>query len=121
MRLEAGEIVAGRYEIDAMIGSGGMSVVYRAYDKKLDRNVTLKVLKEDYLTDDDLADRFPQEARAAAALNHQNIVSIFDFGQDGDICYIVLEYVDGATLKELITKKAPFANDIILAVAIQIA
>ena len=121
MKLQAGEIVAGRYEIDNVIGSGGMSVVYRAYDKKLDRYVTLKVLKEDYLTDDDLADRFPQEARAAAALNHQNIVSIFDFGQDGDICYIVLEYVDGATLKDLITKKAPFDDDIILAVAIQIA
>ncbi|MCL2286973.1 MAG: Stk1 family PASTA domain-containing Ser/Thr kinase [Firmicutes bacterium] len=121
MKLQAGEIIAGRYEIDTNIGSGGMSVVYRAYDKKLDRYVTLKVLKEDYLTDDDLADRFPQEARAAAALNHQNIVSIFDFGQDGDICYIVLEYVDGATLKDLITKKAPFDDDIILAVTIQIA
>ena len=121
MRLEAGVLVAARYEIDTTIGVGGMSVVYRAYDMKLDRYVTLKVLKEDYLADDDLADRFPQEARAAAALNHQNIVSIFDFGQDGDICYIVLEYVDGATLKELITKKAPFADDIILAVTIQIA
>lgn len=121
MRLPTGKVVADRYEIEAILGSGGMSVVYCAYDKKLDRNVTLKVLKEDYLTDDDLADRFPQEARAAAALNHQNIVSIFDFGQDGEICYIVLEYVDGTNLKERVTKKAPFDNDIVLAVTIQIA
>jgi len=104
-----------------MIGSGGMSVVYRALDKKLDRHVTLKILKEDYLTNEDLADRFPQEARAAAALNHQNIASIYDFGQDGDICYIVLQYVDGASLKELIDKKAPFADDIVIAVTLQIA
>ena len=121
MKLNAGELVAGRYEIDATIGTGGMSVVYRAYDKKLDRPVTLKVLKEDYLADDDLHDKFPQEARAAAALNNQNIVSIFDFGQDGDIFYIVLEYIDGFSLKELITKKAPFDDDIIIAVAMQIA
>ena len=121
MRLPTGKVVADRYEIEAILGSGGMSVVYCAYDKKLDRNVTLKVLKEDYLTDDDLADRFPQEARAAAALNHQNIVSIFDFGQDGEICYIVLEYVDGTNLKERVTKKAPFDSDIVLAVTIQIA
>ena len=121
MKLHAGEIVAGRYEIEATIGSGGMSVVYRAYDNKLDRYVTLKVLKEEYLTDKDLTSRFPQEARAAAALNHPNIVSIFDFGQDGDICYIVLEYIDGSSLKELIAKSAPFDDDIILDATIQIA
>jgi len=121
LRLQTGTIVADRYVVETVIGSGGMSVVYRAHDKKLDRHVTLKVLKEDYLTNDDLADRFPQEARAAAALNHQNIVNIFDFGQDGDICYIVLEYVDGYSLKELIAKKAPFDDDIIIAVTLQIA
>ena len=121
MKLEIGQVVAGRYEIDKKIGSGGMSVVYRAMDIKLDRYVTFKVLKEDYLTDEDLVERFPEEARAAAGLNHQNIVSIFDYGQDGNICYIVLEYVDGASLKELINKKAPFDDDIIIAVTLQIA
>ena len=121
MKLDAGIIVAGRYEIETPIGSGGMSVVYRAYDKKLDRHVSLKVLKEDFLADTDLADRFPEEARAVASLHHPNIVSIFDSGQDGDILYIVLEYVDGASLKELISKRAPFDDDIILDAAIQIA
>lgn len=121
MKLEKGIIVANRYEVEDVIGKGGMAIVYRAYDNKLSRHVTLKVLKEDYLANEGIADLVPLEARAAAALNHQNIVSIYDFGQDGDICYIVLQYVDGASLKELITKKAPFDDDIIIAVAEQIA
>ena len=120
MKLKAGHMVAERYEIDDTIGSGGMSVVYRAHDTKLDRYVTLKVLKEEYLTDDSLMERFPKEARAAAALNHQNITSIFDHGRDGDILYIVLEYVDGASLKELINKKAPFDDETTLGVTIQV-
>ncbi|MCL1844029.1 MAG: Stk1 family PASTA domain-containing Ser/Thr kinase [Defluviitaleaceae bacterium] len=120
MKLKAGHMVAERYEIDDIIGSGGMSVVYRAHDKKLDRFVTLKVLKEEYLADENLIVRFPKEARAAAALNHQNIVSIFDHGRDGDILYIVLEYVDGASLKELIVKKAPFDDETNLGVTIQV-
>ena len=85
MKLKAGHVVAERYEIDDVIGVGGMAVVYRAHDKKLDRFVTLKVLKEEYLTDENLMERFPKEARAAAALNHTNITGIFDHGQDGDI------------------------------------
>ena len=121
MILETGVMVAGRYQIEEKIGQGGMAVVYRALDTKLDRHVTFKVLKEDCLTDKDLTERFPQEARAAAALNHKNIISIFDFGQDGNIYYLVLEYVDGASLKERIIKKAPFDNDITIEVAIQTA
>jgi len=114
-------MVADRYVIDDILGSGGMSVVYRAHDTKLDRYVTLKILKEDYLADEALLARFPKEARAAAALNHQNITSIFDHGRDGDVLYIVLEYVDGASLKELIVKKAPFGDETNLGVAIQVA
>lgn len=121
MKLKTGHVVADRYEIDDLIGSGGMSHVYRAHDNKLDRYVTLKVLKEDYLQDETFKTRFPEEARAAAALNHQNIVSIFDYGNDGDVWYIVLEYVDGASLKDLINKKAPFDNDTTLGVAIQVS
>ncbi|MCL1877618.1 MAG: Stk1 family PASTA domain-containing Ser/Thr kinase [Defluviitaleaceae bacterium] len=121
MKLKAGQMVAERYEIDDILGSGGMSVVYRAHDTKLDRFVTLKILKEDYLNDEALMERFPHEARAAAALNHQNITAIFDHGRDGDVLYIVLEYVDGASLKELIVKKAPFDDETNLGVAIQVA
>ncbi|MCL2217411.1 MAG: Stk1 family PASTA domain-containing Ser/Thr kinase [Defluviitaleaceae bacterium] len=121
MKLKAGHIVAERYEIDDTIGSGGMSVVYRAHDKKLDRFVTFKVLKEEYLADENLISRFPEEARAAAGLNHQNIASIYDEGRDGDILFIVLEYVEGASLKEHIVRKAPFDDETNLGVAIQVA
>ncbi|MCL2202771.1 MAG: Stk1 family PASTA domain-containing Ser/Thr kinase, partial [Defluviitaleaceae bacterium] len=121
MKLDAGMIVSNRYEIDDVLGRGGMSVVYRALDRKLGRYVTLKVLKEEYSTDEEYVRRFPVEAQAAAALNHPNIVQIYDSGQDGDICYIVLEYIDGTNLKTLINRKAPFANDTTIAVAIQIA
>jgi serine/threonine-protein kinase len=119
--LEAGRVVAGRYKIDELIGMGGMAVVYRALDLRLDRYVTLKVLRDDYTADEEFIGRFDIEARAAASLQHSNIVSIYDSGQDGDIYYIVFEYVNGSTLKELITRKAPFDNKTTLGVAIQIA
>ena len=121
MKLETGHIVADRYKVEETLGSGGMANVYRALDTKLDRSVTLKVLKEDYLTDENLISRFPNEARAAASLSHQNIASVFDEGRDGDIFFIVLEYVEGASLKEHILKKAPFDDETILGVAIQVA
>jgi serine/threonine-protein kinase len=121
VKLNAGQLIAERYEIDDLIGTGGMSHVYRAHDKKLDRYVTLKVLKEEYLSDENLIERFPKEALAAAAMNHQNIVSIFDHGRDGDVLFIVLEYVDGASLKELITRKAPFDDETNLGVTIQVS
>jgi len=114
-------VVASRYTIDDLIGSGGMSIVYRAHDKKLDRYITLKILREEYLSDESLISRFPIEARAAAGLNHQNVVKIFDYGHDDDIYYISLEYVDGSSLKEIIKRDAPFDSKIALGVGIQIA
>jgi serine/threonine-protein kinase len=121
MKLEVGQVIADRYTIDTTLGSGGMSVVYRAHDKKLDRFVTLKCLREEYLSDENLIARFPEEARAAAALNHQNIAGVFDHGRDGDVQYIALEYVDGKSLKELIKARAPFDDESTLGVAIQVA
>ena len=121
MKLQAGKIVAGRYKIDHILGAGGMAVVYRALDIKLDRYVTLKVLREELAADEDFVRRFPVEAMAAAALNHPNIVSIYDYGDDNDVYYIALEYIDGSSLKELITRRAPFNNDATLGLAIQIA
>jgi len=121
VKLEIGQIVSGRYKIAEILGSGGMSVVYRAYDKHLDRNVTFKVLKEEYLNDTALVERFPEEARKAACLNHQNIAGVYDQGSDGNILYIVLEYVEGSSLKEYITNKAPFDDETTLGVAIQVA
>lgn len=120
MVLETGQVVSNRYEIIDRIGSGGMSLVYRAKDTKLDRHVSFKVLRQEHITDAEFTERFKIEARAVARLSHPNIVNVYDVGNDGDINYIVMEYIEGLTLKELITKKAPFNNDEILGVAIQI-
>lgn len=121
MNIKAGTIVNNRYRIIEKIGIGGMAVVYRARDEKLDRFVTFKVLKEEFAADAEFIKKFNIEARAAARLSHQNIVSVYDVGNEGYIHYIVMEYIDGFTLKELINKKAPFANEEALGVAIQIA
>ena len=116
-----GQVVAGRYEIIEKLGAGGMAVVYRAKDLKLDRFVTCKVLREEHLTNDESIRRFMIEARAVASLNHPNIVNVYDVGHEGSINYIVMEYIDGVTLKELIERKAPFDDVEALGVAIQIA
>jgi len=121
MMLNKGQIVAGRYEIGEKLGMGGMAVVYRAKDKKLDRHVTFKVLREEHLANEGFIKRFMIEARAVASLNHPNIVNVYDVGQEDNINYIVMEFIDGLTLKELINKKAPFENVEALGVAIQIA
>lgn len=121
MRLTKGAVLAGRYEIIEQIGSGGMALVYRAKDKKLGRDVTFKVLREEYCLDEDFLSRFNVEARSAASLSHPNIVNVYDVGSEGEINYIVMEYIDGVTLKDLILKRAPFENEETLGVAIQIA
>ena len=121
MKLQAGQVIAERYRIDRVLGSGGMAVVYRALDTKLDRYVSLKTLREELAEDAEFIRRFPIEAMAAAALSHPNIVSIYDYGQDRDIYYIVLEYIDGSSLKDLINRHAPFDNDATLGMALQVA
>jgi len=121
LRLQAGQIIAGRYEIDKVLGQGGMAVVYRALDTKLDRYIALKILREELAADQEFVKRFPIEAMAAAALSHPNIVSIYDYGQDQAVYYIVLEHVDGSNLKEIINHHAPFSNDATLGMALQIA
>ena len=121
MNLNPKQVVAGRYEIIEKIGAGGMANVYRAKDNKLDRDVTFKVLREEHLSNDAFIRRFMVEARAVARLNHPNIVNVYDVGQEEDINYIVMEYIDGVTLKQLIEKKSPFDNVEALGVAIQIA
>ena len=121
MRIKPGVVISGRYEIIEQIGSGGMSIVYKARDKKLGREVTLKVLRAEYVNDMDFIRRFDSEARSAASLSHPNIVNVYDVGHDGLVNYIVMEYIDGVTLKEIIKRRAPFSNDETLGVAIQIA
>ncbi len=121
MILEKGYVVNERYRIEETIGKGGMAVVYKASDIKLDRAVTLKVLKSEYIENEEFIKRFSTEARAAAGLAHTNIVNVYDVGNDGDIYYIVMEYIDGYTLKELIYEQAPLDNMLACDIASQIA
>ncbi len=121
MKLRNGAIINDRYIIDEKIGSGGMAIVYRATDTKLDRVVTLKVMREDYIQDDEFIERFYTEAQAAARLNHPNIVKVYDVDRIGDILFIVMEYINGITLKEAIRARKMFTNEEVLGVSIQIA
>ncbi len=95
-------VLNGRYRIIDRIGSGGMSVVYRAQDLSLGRHVAVKVLHENLTDDEGFLRRFQREAHAAANLSHPNVVTVHDIGQDGNRHYIVMEFVDGRTLKQLV-------------------
>ncbi|TWN12340.1 Stk1 family PASTA domain-containing Ser/Thr kinase [Bacillus licheniformis] len=102
-----GRRISGRYEILRAIGGGGMANVYLALDIILDREVAIKVLRFDFVHDADFIRRFRREAQSAASLDHPNIVSIYDVGEEDDIYYIVMEYVEGMTLKEYINRTGP--------------
>lgn len=102
---EKGRILADRYELKELIGQGGMADVYLAYDDILKREVAVKILRSSLTGDPIYITRFHREARAAAALCHRNIVEIYDMGEEDDLYYIVMEYVRGQTLKELINKR----------------
>lgn len=121
MVLESGMLINNRYRIIKQIGIGGMAIVYKAIDEKLDREVTFKVLKEDFIEDEDFIIRFVTEARAAAQLANHNIVNVYDVGNEGKINYIVMEYIEGFTLKDLICSKAPFTDEETVGIAVQIA
>ena len=99
------KIIAGRYVLKESIGQGGMADVYLAYDKILQRTVAVKIMRSSLTGDPVYVTRFHREASAAAALTHKNIVEIYDVGEEGDDYYIVMEYVPGQTLKELIYKR----------------
>ena len=92
-----------RYEIIDKVGGGGMAEVFNGYDTVLHRDVGIKILRDQFIQDKDFVARFRQEACNAAGLSHPNIVNIYDFGSEHDINYIVMEYVVGRTLKEVIT------------------
>lgn len=107
-----GKRLDGRYEIQEIIGVGGMSVVYKAYDNVDDRIVAVKILKDEFLTNDEFVRRFKNESKAIALLSHPNIVKVYDVSFGEKLQYIVMEYVDGITLKEYIQKqKAITWND----------
>ena len=100
-----GTVLGNRYEILSEVGSGGMAKVYRAKDRYLQRVVAIKLLKEEFREDSEFLKRFDTEAQAAASLTHPNIVQIYDVGVDNNRYYIVMEFVDGITLKEYIERK----------------
>ena len=104
-----GRVLNGRYLLSALLGEGGMAVVYQAEDQLLGRKVAVKVLREQFASDPGFLARFQREARAAAALSHPNIVSIYDVGSDAGTQYIVMELVPGRTLKDVILEQAPLS------------
>ncbi len=106
-----GRRISARYKILEIIGDGGMAVVYKAEDLILDRIVAVKVLRSEYSTDEDFIRRFRREAESATSLNHPNVVNIVDVGEEEQIYFIVMEYVKGKTLKQIIREKGPLSPD----------
>jgi eukaryotic-like serine/threonine-protein kinase len=98
------EVIADRYELEELVGTGGMSSVYKARDRLLERNVALKLLHPHYGDDAEYVERFRREARSVAQLSHPHIVTVIDRGEDRGQQFIVFEYVDGENLKELIVR-----------------
>ena len=101
---EIGTVLGGRYRLVELLGQGGMATIYRAHDSQLDRDVAVKLLRPEYGRDPDFGSRFRQEAHNAASLNHPNIVSVFDYGQDTAGPFIVMELVEGEDLASIIRR-----------------
>ncbi len=119
--IQKGMMIGGRYAIEEHIGSGGMADVYKAKDCKLSRTVAIKVLKPEYSSDESFVSKFRAEAQAAAALEHPNIVNVYDVGSQNGSYYIVMEYVSGITLKDYVEKKGRLNYRETLSIAIQVA
>src|SRR6201981_3887972 len=115
-----GELRADRYELEELVGAGGMSSVYRAHDNLLDRKVALKVMHQQFGDDPEYVERFRREARSVASLSHPNVVTVIDRGEHEGRQFIVFEYVDGENLKQLIERNGPAPVDRALELAIQI-
>ena len=119
--LKSGMIIAERYEILGKIGTGGMADVYKAKDHKLNRFVAVKVLKAEFREDTTFIRKFRSEAQAAAGLTHPNIVNVFDVGDDEGLYYIVMELIEGITLKDYISKKGKLSVKEATSIAIQVS
>ncbi|HET6508834.1 MAG TPA: protein kinase [Baekduia sp.] len=121
MSSQVGTLLNGRYRLDAQIGTGGMSTVYRAFDTVLERQVAIKLMHREIASDSDQLERFRREARAVAQLNHPHIVTVIDAGEDDNMPYIVFEYVEGETLKDRIRRYGRLPIQESIAYAIEIA
>ena len=119
--IRKGMFIGDRYEIVDKVGSGGMSDVYKALDHKLNRYVAIKVLKPEFSEDKTFVSKFKVEAQSAAGLVHPNIVNVYDVGEDDTLHYIVMELIDGITLKKYIEKKGPLPVKEAVSIAIQVS
>lgn len=119
--IKLGMLIGDRYEILDKIGTGGMSDVYKAKDQKLNRFVAIKVLKQEFSENKNFVSKFRVEAQAAAGLMHPNIVNVYDVGEENGIHYIVMELVEGITLKKYIEKKVRLTTKEAISIAIQVA
>jgi serine/threonine-protein kinase len=116
-----GDLVGERYELEELVGTGGMSSVYRAHDRLLDRKVALKVLHPQFTDDEEYVERFRREARAVARLSHPNIVTVIDRGEADGRQFIVFEYVDGENLKALVARDGALSVESAVSLAHQVA
>lgn len=121
MMISIGTLIGERYEVIEKIGTGGMADVFRAKDHRLNRFVAVKVLKNEYSEDAKFVTKFRQEAQAIACLSHPNIVGVYDVGQENDMHYIVMEFVDGITLKKYIERKGKLSVREAVGISLQIA
>ena len=119
--LKAGSFIQNRYEIISRIGSGGMADVYRAKDHKLNRFVAVKVLTQEFKDDSEFISKFRVEAQAAGGLAHANIVNVYDVGEENGINFIVMELVEGITLKAYIAKKGKLSVREATSIMLQVA
>ena len=117
---QPGQEVGGRYRVVRKLGGGGMADVYLCEDLTLGRHVAVKVLLQRYLDDPNFVERFRREAKAAAGLNQQNLVAIYDWGELDGTYYIVMEYVEGETLKDLIRRRGRLSGNESVAVTLQL-
>lgn len=115
-----GHVISNRYVVEAVVGTGGMAIVYRAYDKISKNRVAIKVLRPEFESDEEFVRRFSREAEAASKVSHENIVNLLDVGVDGNHRYIVMEYVDGQTLKEMIRERGRIEPDLAIRMTIRI-
>ncbi|MFR2149529.1 MAG: protein kinase domain-containing protein [Christensenellales bacterium] len=106
-----GKIISRRFRVEDIIGRGGMAIVYRAFDLKTHQTVAIKVLREEYAEDPEYKERFRREGEVCRKLSHPNVVNLIDAGEVGDVSYLAMEYVDGQTLKELITQTGGIAQE----------
>lgn len=119
MSVKDGIILGKRYEVLSKVGAGGMADVYKGRDRMLNRYVAIKVLKKEYKEDENFVRKFRSEAQAAAGLIHPNIVNVYDVGEDRGLYYMVMELVEGITLKEYIEKKGRLSHKEVISIAIQ--